>query len=268
MNDHHIHSCFSGDCKVKPEKIVLSAISKNLDSICITDHLDIDYMDSSCKEDMFIFNPNLYFEELNRLKKLYHSKIKIYSGIEIGIQPHLCSNIEKLFPINSFDFKILSLHTVDKKDLHNGDFFKNKTSSSAYIKFFENLYYCIKNFNNYDVLGHINLIDRYSKYISEKVSFSVYSDIVESILKEIITSGKGIEINTSSYRYNMNTSIPSRDILNLYKNLGGKIIVFSSDSHDTSTIVYNYCETLEYIKHLGYSDIYYFNEGSFKSKKL
>ena len=47
----------------------------------------------------------------------------------------------------------------------------------------------------------------------------------------MIQDGKGIEINTSSHRYGLKDSTPSRDILKLYKELGGKIITIGSDSH-------------------------------------
>lgn len=268
MNDHHVHSNFSGDCKTKMEDMVTSAIDKRLDSICITDHLDIDYMDSSCPKEMFLFDPKLYLNEIDNLKNIYQSKIKLYSGIEIGIQPHLCSTLDSLFPINQFEFKILSLHTSKKNDLHNGDFFKEKSSKAAYIDFFEDLYYSIKNYSNYNVIGHINLIDRYSNYILEKVDFNCYSDLIENILKEIISNGKGLEINTSSFRYNMKDTLPSKNILKLYKDLGGEIIVFGSDSHTTSALGGNYNESIESLKSLNYKYISYYNKGSFSFKKI
>ena len=55
--------------------------------------------------------------------------------------------------------------------------------------------------------------------------------IITEILKTVIQDGKGIEINTSSRRYGLKDSTPSRDILKLYKELGGKIITIGSDSH-------------------------------------
>ena len=51
------------------------------------------------------------------------------------------------------------------------------------------------------------------------------------ILKTVIADGKGIEVNTSSYRYGLSDLTPSRDILKLYWELGGQILTIGSDSH-------------------------------------
>ena len=44
LADYHIHTFFSGDSEAKTDEIVKSAIEKGLSSICITDHLDFDYI--------------------------------------------------------------------------------------------------------------------------------------------------------------------------------------------------------------------------------
>ena len=45
------------------------------------------------------------------------------------------------------------------------------------------------------------------------------------------SENKGIEINTSSFAYKLEDLTPSRDILSLYYELGGKIITIGSDAH-------------------------------------
>ena len=73
--------------------------------------------------------------------------------------------------------------------------------------------------------------DEIGNYPFEKVK-----PIITKILKIVIQDGKGIEINTSSRRYGLKDSTPSRDILKLYKELGGKIITIGSDSHKSENI--------------------------------
>lgn len=57
--------------------------------------------------------------------------------------------------------------------------------------------------------------------------------MVAEILKLAIADGKGIELNTSSWHYGLDDTMPSRDILRLYKDLGGRIITVGSDAHYT-----------------------------------
>lgn len=58
------------------------------------------------------------------------------------------------------------------------------------------------------------------------------SDSTAEVLKRIIEDGKGIEINTSSFRYDMGDhTVPSQGILQLYHELGGEIVTVGSDAH-------------------------------------
>jgi len=56
----------------------------------------------------------------------------------------------------------------------------------------------------------------------------VVKEIITEILKKVIQDGKGIEVNTSSHRYGLKDLTPSRAVLRLYKDLGGKVITKSA----------------------------------------
>ena len=100
------------------------------------------------------------------------------------------------------------------------------------------------------MLGHLDLIVRY-----DEMGVYPFSDIkpyVEAILREVIRNGKGIEVNTSSYRYGLTDTTPSRDILRLYKELGGRIITLGSDSHKPDHLGAYMEETKELLKSIGF----------------
>ena len=70
--------------------------------------------------------------------------------------------------------------------------------------------------------------------------------------KIVIKDGKGIEVNTSSHRYDLVDLTPSRDILKLYKELGGNIITIGSDSHKREHLGAYIKETKTELKKLGF----------------
>ena len=76
--------------------------------------------------------------------------------------------------------------------------------------------------------------------------------MIQEILEIVIQDGKGIEINTSSHRYGLKDSQPSRDILKLYKELGGKIITIGSDSHKPEHLGAYIDEAKELLKEIGF----------------
>ena len=84
-------------------------------------------------------------------------------------------------------------------------------------------------FEHWSVLAHLDLIKRYDP--AGILDFPANRDLVAATLEHVIAQDKGIELNTSSIRYGLKDSQPAREILELYRDLGGTIITLGSDSH-------------------------------------
>lgn len=253
MFDYHVHSSFSGDCKYSMEDMVKGALEKNVKTLCFTDHIDYDYGNDEID---FVFEVNDYFKELKRMKSNYKGQIEIVSGIELGMQPHLAHNIHEKINLDNFDFIIMSIHTVMGKEMHEGELFQDRDLLDAYFLYYDEMYEVLDKFNNFDIVGHMNLIDRYVKYMNDKtVKLEEYKELIEKVLKKIIEKDKGIEINTSGIRYGINSFLPTVEILDLYKKLGGEIITIGSDAHSPEYIGSNYKEVVELLRELGYKYI-------------
>ncbi|MGL4796431.1 MAG: histidinol-phosphatase HisJ family protein [Paraclostridium sp.] len=248
--DYHMHSNFSGDSQTDMEDMIKRSIDLGLKEICFTDHVDYDII----SDVPFETNYDDYFKMLDYFKNKYHNKISIKKGIEMGVQSHIindCSNDIQKYP---FDFVICSLHAINRVDLYNGTFFDNITQNQAYESYYTELYNIVKNYKDYSVLGHLDLIKRYGNYESE-LDDKLFSDILESILKEVIYNGKGIEINTSCFRYGLKDLTPSRYILQMYKDLGGEIITTGSDSHIPAQVAFKFDYIYNQLKDFGFKYI-------------
>ena len=235
MYDYHTHTSFSDDCGTSMFDMLDTAYRFGLKEIAITDHYDPDYPD---KEFPFQIDAEAYHDALLLAEAKYNNKIKIIKGIEVGIQHgdtlKKCTAEVTSFP---YDFVIGSFHCAEGYELYRSGFFKNRPIEEAYVAFYSYMYQCLKEYKDYDVLGHFNIIDRYSGQWPEP---SVYMDIVEEILKLIISDGKGIEINTSSFRYNMgDRTTPAKEILQMYADLGGQMVTVGSDAHNTRDVGFN-----------------------------
>ncbi|MGL6107663.1 histidinol-phosphatase HisJ family protein [Romboutsia sp.] len=253
--DYHMHSNFSNDSKSSMEDMIKKSIDLGLKEICFTDHVDYD-VDTDYGPPI-IFDE--YFNKLENLQDKYKNKISIKKGIEFGLQKQIvdtCSSVANQYP---FDFIICSIHSIDKLDLYFGEFFKGKNQHEAYEMYFNELYSVVKTYKDYSVLGHLDLIKRYGDY-NKLLDDKLFSDIIETILKQIIQDGKGIEINTSCYRYNLPDLTPSRYILNMYKELGGEIITTGSDSHMPSQIAYKFDYIYSYLKSIGFKYVCKFDK--------
>jgi len=68
---------------------------------------------------------------------------QVLKGIEVGIQPHVIEESNDIVKKYDFDIVIGSIHVVDKTDLHNGDFCRNKSKNEAYLRYLEAVLECI-----------------------------------------------------------------------------------------------------------------------------
>ena len=254
--DYHIHSNFSDDSSYLMEDIVKDAIKKALKEICFTDHVDygikIDqhHLDHDIKDGELynVHYPN-YKKEYDRLKEKYAHQITLKFGLEFGMQVHTIDQFQKLFKQYPFDFILLSCHQVNNLEFWNQDFQKGKTVDEYHQAYYLEILQVIQNYQDYSVLAHLDLIERYDE---KKYPFEKVKPIVVDILKKVIADGKGIEVNTSSARYGLNDLTPSKEILKLYQDMGGKIITIGSDSHEPSHLGEGIQKTRNLLKEIGF----------------
>ena len=257
MFDCHVHSSFSGDSEMDCHIAIKTAIDLGLKAIAFTDHLDYDYPDY---DDVFLIDFDKYSEFMDKIKQEYSEKLKICKGIEVGVQPHVVKDTLEVIEKYDFDIVIASTHVVDKLDLHNGDFCKGKTRKEAYSRYLEAVLESISDLENFDILGHIDLIRRYGHYDVNTLKYQDFSDNIDSILNKLISLGKGLEVNTSGYRYKLASPMPDFDIIKRYRELGGEIICTSSDAHTPEYIAYKFPYIKELIKKAGFKYISYFED--------
>ncbi|MCK9444210.1 MAG: histidinol-phosphatase HisJ family protein [Tissierellaceae bacterium] len=257
MYDFHLHSEYSIDSKASMESMVASAINNNLKSICFTDHVDYDATTTGMD---FVFRTADYFKNINQVKYKYKNEIEILAGVEIGMQPHLFDRYNTLIENNNFDFVIMSLHAVEKIDIHTGEFTKKYEPLDALERYYGDIKKCISGFSNFDVFGHLDFIDRYFNRTASIPRFEDYYGLVYDVLKLLIQNNKGIEINTSGVRYGLGYYHPKVSILKLYKELGGEIVTIGSDSHAPNTIGHDYKLAEKLLRDLGYKYIFIFKD--------
>ena len=248
--DYHLHCEYSDDSNEPMENQIQKAITLGLDEMCFTDHVDygikrdwddpegiiIRHAIEHGKEvDLVLANVNYpkYFEALNMYQKKYASSISIKKGLEFGIQSITVDAYEKLYASyqDDLDFVLFSMHQVNNLEFWTQDFQTGKTQKEYNDEYYKEIYQTMQMFHHYSCLAHLDLMARYDE--NGIYPFENEKDIIAEILKYAIRDGKGIEINTSSWKYGLKDTQPSRAILKLYKDLGGKIITVGSDAHET-----------------------------------
>lgn len=252
-SDCHMHTEFSTDSEASVRSMIEGAVHKGLREICITDHYDKDYPRVPDFEgEAFIFDPAEYCSILKQLQEEYKDRITVRIGIEIGLQKHLGNFYKKMISSYPFDFVIGSVHLVNGQDPYYGEIFEQKSDEEVYRETFLLTEENLKQNTEMDVLGHIDYVVRYGKNKAADYSYQKFSDEIDAVLKRVIDTGKGIELNTGGFKYGLGFCNPHPDIIRRYRELGGEIITVGADAHRPEHIAYDFDKAEEVLLACGF----------------
>jgi histidinol-phosphatase (PHP family) len=242
--DYHVHSSYSDDSDCLMEDTIKHGIEIGLDEIVFTEHVDYGVKtDLNC-------DYKAYFAEIEKMKIKYGKDIIIKAGVEFGVQSHTLSRFERDYETYQFDFIILSNHQIGNKEFWNYAYQEGKSQEEYQKDYYLAILDVVKKYKSYSVLGHLDMIKRYDKYgdfPDEKTM-----EYVEPILNQVIADRKGIELNTSSFKYGLKDLMPSRMILKKYLDLGGTILTIGSDTHETEHLGDHIEEVKDALKEIGF----------------
>ena len=240
LADYHVHTGFSDDSTYPLERVARDALRLNLDEICFTEHVDYgvkpewDHPEGARFEDGHPVTNcpyEAYLEELGRVRDQLGDRICLRAGLELGVQTTTLDQNRALARrlADRLDFVICSIHQVGNLEYWNGDFQRGRSQREIHDAYYGELLGVVESFHDYSVLGHLDLIRRYDPF--GDYPFENVRDVVAEILRRVIADGKGIEVNTSGIRYGLGDFQPSRQVLELYRDLGGTVVTVGSDSH-------------------------------------
>lgn len=227
--DQHIHSSFSYDAD--PEcaigRMAGAAVAKGLAGIAITDHLDPLW---PVDGDTNFLDVTAYEKALAVAEGEWAGRIRFAKGVEVGLMPGECLSIcEAVVNGYPYDFVIGAVHSTPTIPIDLRPFIEGREMRDVIDEYYTLFLECVKAYKNYDVLGHINVVDRYTDGYAPD---SLYMPYIDEMLKAAVADGKGLEVNTSSFRYGIgDRGTPTLPILRRFRELGGEIVTIGSDAH-------------------------------------
>lgn len=249
--DCHSHSNYSQDCRETPEQLLAAAEQKQIDILAITDHADFVPGDS-------IFDPAVYLKHLRRLAT-GNARVKLLVGVELGIQAEHADRCRNFIAGHQFDFVIASLHRARELDFYYGEFYREHTSvHECWQIYLEEALKAVKAFSDFDIVGHIDIIRRYSLTKLTLIPDDLLP-LLDELLIWLIDNRKGIEINTSGKRYGLDSFHPYPAILRRYRQLGGEIVTIGSDSHGSASLGEGFAEAVDLLKECGFDRLAWFS---------
>ena len=249
--DYHLHSEYSFDSSEKIENICEKAVQCGIKEIAITDHVEVPQREEAAWPD---FSARRAVIEANRGK--YRDVLKIRSGVEIGQGWRAPEQMRELIEREQFDFVLASVHALECcQDPRHYVFTKENT-----LPFFQEYFRQMIQMAllcEYDCLAHITYLFRFvPQEILHVFPPESFENEYRKLFEAVISRGKGIEINCSGLRMpTLQTTLPSPQILKLYRQCGGRIITLGSDGHSCRSDFSGLEQGVEVLKEAGFEFI-------------
>jgi histidinol-phosphatase (PHP family) len=229
--DYHIHTKFSIDSEASMVAACQAAISRGINEIAFTDHLDFGPDDSAG-----YFHITEYLAAIERCRIRYDGQLVVRAGVEIG-EPHLFSaEASAVLADGDFDIVLGSVHYADGMQAAWLEDFFEQPLRQAYESYFRQVV-GLSAEGDFDILGHLDLVKRDARKFGKPYDGpEPYADMIRTALGSLVERGKGIELNTSPLRGGQPDPCPSVQILRWYRELGGEILTLGSDAHSPAAV--------------------------------
>ena len=234
MIDTHTHTHHSPDGAAPMAEMIAAARDLGLTGITFADHAEWYPGDPACG----FLDLDAYFSELAQVRQVYDGKMHVLASIELG-NPHDFPTETQAILAHPFDLVIGSVHWLDGLPGWEHPIFRNGLAAT-YRLYYEELIEMV-NEADFDILGHLDLVRRDAwDLLGETLPSDTFREPIEVVLRHLIETGRGLEINTSGLRKGLSEPVPGLDVLRWYRNLGGEILVIGSDAHSPENVGFGF----------------------------
>ena len=260
LTDIHNHSFYSFDSETPLADMLSAAYEKGVVFYGVAEHFDFDEYFLPEWQDKEFIDLDGYFHGARHLQEDYEGAMHVLVGAEFGYSNAENAKrayyeiVQKYRP----DFIVNSLHTLDGVDYFSRlPFYATDEQGNCVLKdrvevFREYFAYIRRSLDApypYDIVGHIGYAARYSPYEEKGMPLKEVANELDDILLTIIQKGKILEVNSSTDELCM----PPMSVLKRYFELGGRMVSFGSDAHDTGRILYKRDKVVKMLKEVGFT---------------
>jgi histidinol-phosphatase (PHP family) len=247
--DYHMHSNFSSDSHASMRAMCESAIQKGIPEIGFSEHYDL-----HPKERPISYQPEAWWEEVERIRKCFEGRLILRTGVEIG-EPHCYPDeVRTLLDRYPYDYVIGSLHYVGDDFMFNNKLLESKGVDGVMQSYFLELGKMTQN-PQFEILGHLDVPVRNGKPIWGSYEPRRYEELIRAVLQNCIDHGIALDVNSGGMRRPANNLMPDLLILRWYQEMGGQHLTLGSDAHSPVDVGLHLDQALNSIRESGFKSI-------------
>lgn len=255
LYDQHLHSRHSFDSQADPFENVQQALARGLAGLTFTEHYDRHPSEwAVCRYDYAQIAATVA-----ALRERYGRQIFIGHGIEVCHQPAQLESIREELTTHAYDLVLLSVHWFEGRALHERDHWQGLDLADATRRYFQAVLEATQHVallnrrgeRLFDVLGHLDLVRRYTQRYFGEHAVESCADLIDRILEEVLDAQLVLEVNFSSLRQALDEPMPARWVLARYAELGGTAVSMGSDAHRAEHVGHGLVEGAAMLREVG-----------------
>ncbi len=231
--DYHTHSLCSFDGSEPLVSLARAAQAAGMSQLCLTDHCDLVSPEGKLQ---LTFQWPAVEEQLALAHSALGSALPIRMGVELGEPWEAPDFAAQVVSHPELDFVLGSVHNLSLADGGTDFYYVNFKTEDDCHYVLSRYFNCMETLcamDHYDVLAHIIYPLRYmNRRDGNHVTLERYLPQLERILRAVISSDRGIELNTCRGE----TVEDWRQVLGLYRDCGGRIVTLGSDAHAAADV--------------------------------
>lgn len=227
--DAHLHTDFSHDSDVPLDVYPAQAVERGIAEIAITDHLDFD-----ARRPHFAVDVRARERAIRETAERWAPHgVAIRFGVEVSYEAAHEAAIRDHLAGQPYDFVIGSVHVGAESPYHArhvAAWVAGRSLPQIVRPYFDEVERAIRS-GLFDVIGHLDFVKRYLHPHVLPMQLAAAPELYEPLLRALVETGTGLEVNTSGLRQAAHETYPAGPIVARYRELGGRAVSAGSDAH-------------------------------------
>lgn len=259
--DSHLHTDLSPDSDVPIDVYAAQAIERGIAELAITDHVDFDSRYPAYAYSSFAERERSVREAAERWAD--HG-LAIRFGCELTYERRLDADIRAHLSAHHYDFTIGSVH-IGPHSPYGTDrvaaWMAGRSIADVVQPYFAEVEAAARS-GLFDMIGHLDFVKRYVTPTIPPSAFAAAPELYEPILRALVDSGTGLEVNTSGLRQSPGETYPAPWVVARFGELGGQDVTAGSDAHRADSFAFGLEEGYGIVADAGFRSLAFRRGGS------
>jgi len=252
--DAHLHSDLSPDSDVPIDVYCAAALERGIPELAITDHLDFDP-----RAPAFAFADFARRERVVReaAERWADRGLAVRFGVEITYESHREAEIREHLARHPYDFAIGSVHVMASSPYTGSrvtGWVAGRSFEEIVAPYFAEVVAAARS-GLFDTIGHLDYVKKYLVGHVPPAAFAAAPEVYEPILRALVESGTGLEVNSSGLRQAPRETYPAPWVVARYRELGGQLVTAGSDAHRAASFAFGLAQAYRVAGAAGFAEL-------------